>query len=222
VKRLLASDKPHLVFATSRSAERVQSIPSRAVPIVCNTSSLTSIDEMVRRVAAESLAQQLPLSGVVFAGGTTLNKLFLRTSDEDINEMMENNLLVPLRVVRSVLKHSKMVTNRQGCFVALSSVVGEQGNAGQTAYCASKAALDGSFRALAKEYGNRNIRFNLVAPGLIESTMAAELNADQQETWKAAASLRRLGTPDEVAQVVVSVLDMTFVTGQTIRVCGGL
>jgi 3-oxoacyl-[acyl-carrier protein] reductase len=114
-----------------------------------------------------------------------------------------------------------MMKQRSGVIISTSSVVGLYGNPGQANYSAAKAGLIGFTKSLAKELGSRNIRVNAVAPGFIQTDMTKDLpNIDD---YMKMISLRRMGTAEDVAQVVKFLaLDTTYVTGQVIEVDGGL
>ncbi|MGK0383457.1 MAG: 3-oxoacyl-[acyl-carrier protein] reductase, partial [Bacteroidia bacterium] len=111
-----------------------------------------------------------------------------------------------------------------GSIINISSVVGVQGNAGQSNYAASKAGIIGFSKSIAKELGSRNIRCNAIAPGFIETEMTEALDEKVVEEWRKSIPLKRGGTPQDVANAAVFLAsDMSiYVTGQTISVCGGM
>ncbi len=106
----------------------------------------------------------------------------------------------------------------------MSSVVGVTGNAGQANYSASKAGMIGFTKSIAKELGSRNVRCNAVAPGFIETEMTEALDENIRKGWTDTIPLKRGGTPEDVAQACLFLAsDMsTYITGQTISVCGGM
>ena len=119
---------------------------------------------------------------------------------------------------------SRLILNRKGSIINMSSVVGVKGNAGQSNYAASKAGMIGFTKSIALELGSRNIRCNAIAPGFIETEMTAKLNEDVVKGWRDAIPLKRGGTPEDVANVCVFLgSDMSaYVTGQVLNVCGGM
>jgi 3-oxoacyl-[acyl-carrier protein] reductase len=117
-----------------------------------------------------------------------------------------------------------MLKAKSGSIINMSSVVGVSGNAGQSNYAASKAGLIGFSKSIAQELGSRNIRCNAIAPGFIETEMTEVLDPKVVEQWRSTIPLKRGGTPQDVANATVFLgSDMsTYITGQTIHVCGGM
>jgi 3-oxoacyl-[acyl-carrier protein] reductase len=117
-----------------------------------------------------------------------------------------------------------MMRARRGRIVLLSSVVGEMGNVGQTAYAATKAALLGVTRSLAREYASRNITVNAITPGFIETDMTAALGEEMRAELLRAIPLGRIGAAQDVAAGVVFLCsdEAGYITGQTLRINGGM
>jgi 3-oxoacyl-[acyl-carrier protein] reductase len=114
--------------------------------------------------------------------------------------------------------------NKAGSIINISSIVGLTGNAGQSNYAASKAGMIGFTKSVAKELGSRNVRCNAIAPGFIETEMTDALDATVKQQWIDTIPLKRGGTTDDVANCCLFLAsDMsTYITGQTINVCGGM
>jgi 3-oxoacyl-[acyl-carrier protein] reductase len=154
--------------------------------------------------------------------GLTRDGLALRMKDEDWQVVIRVNLEAAFRLSRAALK--RMMRQRFGRIVGISSVVGITGNAGQANYAASKAGLIGMSKALAIEVASRGITVNCVAPGFIASAMTDRLNEKQREGILGTIPLGRLGTGAEVAAAVVYLAseEAAYVTGQTLHVNGGM
>jgi 3-oxoacyl-[acyl-carrier protein] reductase len=162
------------------------------------------------------------LDVLVANAGISIDGLLLRLKDEDLERIWNVNLRGALACARAAIK--TMMRAKSGRVVFLSSVVGEMGNAGQTAYAATKAALLGVTRSLAREYASRSITVNAVSPGYIETDMTRSLTDDQQKAMLSAVPLARAGSPREVAACIAFLAsnEAAYVTGQTLRVNGGM
>ncbi|MDD5476274.1 MAG: 3-oxoacyl-ACP reductase FabG, partial [Syntrophales bacterium] len=178
--------------------------------------------EAVREVVAKIADEQSHVDILVNNAGVTLNSLFVRTSDNEWDSLMNVNLRGTFNCCRAVLRG--MIRQRWGRIVNMTSIVAEAGNAGQACYGASKAGITGLTRSLAREVGSRNICVNAVAPGLITTDMTASIDGTGRERVLEMIPLGRLGIPEDVAGVVGFLVspDADYVTGQVISVNGGL
>ena len=146
----------------------------------------------------------------------------MRMKEEDFKQVIDTNLVGTFNVTKNVISY--MMKARNGRIINISSVVGISGNAGQTNYAASKAGIIGFTKSLAKEVASRNITINAVAPGFIETQMTAVLKEDIKEEIAKKIPLKRMGTPQDVANVVkfLASSDSSYITGQVIHIDGGM
>lgn len=154
--------------------------------------------------------------------GITRDNLLLRMTEADWDLVIKVNLKSVFSMTRAIQK--QMLKQRSGSIINMSSVVGLNGNAGQSNYSASKAGLIGFTKSIAQELGSRNIRCNAIAPGFIETEMTARLPLEVREAWIKEIPLRRGGKPEDVGHIALFLAsDLSdYVTGQVISVCGGL
>ena len=154
--------------------------------------------------------------------GLTRDGLLMRLKDDDWDAVLDANLRGAFVTCRAATRG--MMKRRWGRIINVASVVGLIGNKGQANYAASKAGLIGLTKSIAKELASRNILANVIAPGFIETDMTAAMTADARAAMSAGIPLERLGTPDDIAgMVVVLASDLaSYVTGQTFVVDGGL
>tara|TARA_B110000037_G_scaffold219128_1_gene283600 strand:+ start:1495 stop:2241 length:747 start_codon:yes stop_codon:yes gene_type:complete len=159
---------------------------------------------------------------VVNNAGITDDTLLMRMSEDQWDRVMNVNLKSCFNLTKSVLR--TMLKARSGSIINISSVVGVQGNAGQANYAASKAGILGFTKSVALELGSRNIRCNAIAPGFIETEMTGKLDEATVQGWRDAIPLKRGGSPEDVANACIFLAsDMSsYVTGQTLNVCGGM
>src|SRR6195952_2291745 len=157
-----------------------------------------------------------PVEVVVANAGITRDTLLLRMSEEDFTDVIDTNLSGAFRVVKRASKG--MIKARFGRIILVSSVVGLLGSAGQVNYSASKSGLIGLARSITRELGSRGITANVVAPGLIETDMTAELPPEQLAEYKKSIPVGRFATPLEVAKVVAWVAgdDAAYISGAVI------
>lgn len=154
--------------------------------------------------------------------GQSVDSLLLRLKPEALEAMLAVNLKSAFYLCGAVAK--PMIKAKSGSIVLISSIVGLSGNAGQSAYAASKAGLLALSKSLAKELGSRNIRVNAVAPGFIETAMTAALPDAAKQHLLGSTALGRLGKPEDVSGVVTFLCSEAarYVTGQTVVVDGGI
>lgn len=158
---------------------------------------------------------------LVNCAGITKDNLMLRMSESDFDAVIAVNLKGTFNFTKAASR--VMMKNRYGKIVNISSIVGRAGNAGQVNYSASKAGVLGITKSVAKELGSRNIMVNAVAPGFIMTPMTANLPQEAKDAFVNQISLKRIGQPEDVANVVYFLCspDSDYVSGQVINVCGG-
>ena len=154
--------------------------------------------------------------------GITKDGLILRMTEEQWDAVITTNLKSAFNFTRAAVP--VMAKQRAGSIINMSSVVGENGNAGQCNYAASKAGLIGFSKSIAKEMGPRGIRCNCIAPGFIVTDMTSAIPEEMRTEWAKNIPLRRAGTPEDVAGVAVFLAsDMAaYVSGQVINCCGAM
>lgn len=162
------------------------------------------------------------LDGLVNCAGIMHDAAVAMTRLDDLHAMLNVNTVAAYQ--HAQLASRIMSRQKAGSIVNLCSVVGEQGSAGQSAYAASKAAVSGMTKSLAKELGPLNIRVNGVAPGFIDTAMTEGYTDEQRMRVLASIPLGRFGRPNDVAGMIVLLLsdNLSYITGQVIGIDGGM
>ncbi|CAI27844.1 3-oxoacyl-[acyl-carrier protein] reductase [Ehrlichia ruminantium str. Gardel] len=162
------------------------------------------------------------IDGIICNAGITLDKLLLRTSDEDWNKVINTNLTTTFKLNRSACR--AMLKNGYGRIINISSIVALTGNPGQASYAASKAGMIAMSKSIAKEFATKNITVNCIAPGFISTPMTDVLSEEQRANIMQHIPMQRMGTPEEIASVVLFLASdaSKYITGQTIHVNGGM
>jgi 3-oxoacyl-[acyl-carrier protein] reductase len=184
----------------------------------CDLSNTSDVKALVPSV--ESACGRVDI--LVNNAGITRDGLLLRMSDEAWHDVMKVNLEAPFQLMKAVSKG--MMREKWGRIINISSIVGAIGNPGQTNYAASKSAMFGLSKSLARELASRNVTVNCVAPGFIESPMTEQIPRAHKEHLEKNIPLCRVGTPEEVAAAVVFLAsrEASYITGQILHVNGGL
>ncbi|QNL42806.1 3-oxoacyl-[acyl-carrier-protein] reductase [Streptococcus sp. NSJ-72] len=188
----------------------------QVIPISGDVSDSTDAKRMVEE-AIEKLGS---VDILVNNAGITKDKLMLKLTEEDFEQVLKVNLVGAFNMTQAVLK--PMTKARQGAIINVSSVVGLIGNVGQANYAASKAGLIGFTKSVAREVAARNVRVNAIAPGMIESDMTDVLSDKVKETTLAQIPMKRFGNTSEVAEVATFLARQEYLTGQVIAIDGGL
>jgi 3-oxoacyl-[acyl-carrier protein] reductase len=178
--------------------------------------------ESTEKAIAELAKRLGRLDILVASAGIAIDGLLLRLKEEDFDRILAVNVKGSVASARAAVK--VMMRAKTGRIIFLSSVVGEMGNAGQTAYAASKAALLGVTKSLAREFASRSVTVNAITPGFIDTDMTGSLTEEQKSSIASAIPLGRTGKPEEIAAAIVYLAsdEAGYVTGQTLRVNGGM
>lgn len=178
--------------------------------------------DATEKAIAEVAKRLGKLDILVASAGISIDALLLRMKEDDLDRTFAVNVKGALASARAGIK--SMLRAKTGRIIFLSSVVGEMGNAGQTAYAASKAALLGITRSLAREYASRNITVNAITPGFVDTDMTRALGESAHTALAAQIPLGRVGTAAEIGAAVVYLAsdEAAYVTGHALRVNGGM
>jgi 3-oxoacyl-[acyl-carrier protein] reductase len=223
IAAMLAASGAHVVAAArddhaAATAAEISSAGHSAEAVALDVTDAASIDAVVAGV----LARRGRIDILVSNAGIARDQLMLRMKRDDWDQVVATNLTAAFTLAQAVIK--PMVKQRAGRIIAISSVVGQTGNAGQANYAASKAGLIGFSKALARELASRSITVNVVAPGLIETDMTRAITDKAQGDWAAQIPLGRLGTTADVAAAVCFLAsdEASYITGQVLAVNGGM
>ena len=190
----------------------------KAIGYQSNAGDFNEAQDLVEKIVAE-FGQ---IDVLINNAGITRDGLLMRMSEQDWDDIIAINLKSVFNMTKASLR--TFLKQRKGSIINMSSIVGLQGNAGQSNYAASKAGIIGFSKSMAKEIGSRNIRCNVIAPGFIETEMTGALDEEVVKKWVENIPLKRAGTTQDIANTCVYLAsDMSaYVTGQVISVCGGM
>ncbi len=214
-----------VAFTDLKRDENMESLEQalEAMGVKCKGYSSDASDFGAADATAEAVFSDFGrIDVLVNNAGITRDTLLMRMEEEMWDLVIKVNLKSVFNFTKAVQKY--MLKARTGSIINMSSVVGVNGNAGQSNYAASKAGIIGFTKSVAKELGSRNIRCNAIAPGFIITDMTDKLSDDVKDQWVKTIPLRRGGVPEDVANVCLFLgSDLSsYVTGQTISVCGGM
>lgn len=212
-----------VIYAGNDSAaeKTVEDCAALGVKAQCFKADVSDF-EAVKQLITNAAAAFGSVDGLVNNAGVTADKLLLRMTESDFDRVVSVNLKGAFNMIKHVTP--LMIKARYGRIVNMSSVVGLMGNAGQINYAASKAALVGLTKSVAKELASRNVTCNAVAPGFIDTDMTAALTEQQQQAIKSNIPLGRMGQAADVARLTAFLLSdaAAYITGEVIKVDGGL
>ena len=201
-----------------KAKEELSQYGTKVEQYFCDVSDFEASQKVVEKVIEE-------FGGIDFLinnAGITRDKLILNMDEKDFDAVIGVNLKGTFNMIKHTYKH--FMKKRFGRIVSTSSIVGLNGNAGQANYSASKSGIIGLTKSVAKELAGRGVTANAVAPGYIGTDMTNVLSDKVKDAMKAQIPAKRIGTPDDVANVVAFLCsdEAAYVTGEVIRVDGGL
>ena len=214
------SDEGFYVIGTSRSKFDLETALGTKD---CSHIKLDVTDRDTIKEVYKQLKNENNLPGTLINNaGITKDQLFLRMKDEDWDDVINTNLSSVFNITKVFIK--PMLKEKEGRIINISSVAGLMGNPGQVNYSASKAAIGGFTKSLAKELASRNITVNSIAPGFISSDMTDALNDDQKVEILKQIPVQKFGDPKNIADLAIFLASEKgqYITGQTISVDGGL
>ncbi len=200
------------------TAQEVQTLGRKALAVKVDVARLDDVEKMVEAI----LAQFGRVDILVNNAGIARDKLILRMTEEDWDAVLNINLKGTFNCTKAVVRH--MSKQKSGKIVNIASVVGEMGNAGQGNYAASKAGVIGFTKTIAREFAQRGINVNAIAPGYIETPMTDSLPEKVKEELRRMIPMDRLGKPEDVAETVLFLVSdsSNYITGQVLNVNGGI
>lgn len=223
--RLFAQNGYSVVFLANRSMEKAEALVAelrdKGFDVACFKCDVSD-PQQVANVAADILRIYHRIDSLVNCAGISWIGLFTDMTEAEWDDLFAVNVRSVFSVTRAILPG--MISERQGSIVNVSSMWGEVGASCEVAYSATKAAIIGMTKALAKEVGPSGVRVNCVTPGVIDTDMNAQLNDDDRAALSDETPLGRIGRPEEVARTILYLCSegASFITGQILGVSGGL
>lgn len=226
ISHLFASQGASVIIFGTNNEKGLQAIAAINEAVQREAAYFYQVDvantEAVNQVIEQILQKYGQVDILVNNAGITRDQLLMKMSEEDWDRVLDVNVKSCYNTCKALVR--TMMKKRKGKIVNISSVVGLIGNAGQTNYAASKAAVIGFSKALAKELASRNILVNCIAPGYIETEMTAILTEEQRQGILATVPLGRMGSPEDIANMALFLAskDADYITGQVFTVDGGM
>ena len=210
------------IIATGTNQDKLNIIKEKFSRVITKKFDILEHNSIEKFVDECSDIFQNKIDVLINNAGVTNDNLTIRMKLNEWNRVINLNLTSTFLISKHVIK--KMLKNKNGKIINVTSVVGHTGNIGQANYAASKAGLIGMSKSLALEYGKKNIKINCISPGFIKSEMTEKINDNFKQTLLDKISLERFGTPEDVANAALFLSSdlSNYITGETIHVNGGM
>ena len=210
------------IIATGSNQEKLNKIKDKYKNIIVKRMDISDHSKIESFIEECNELFQNKIDILINNAGITRDNLTIRMKDEEWNDVINLNLTSTFMLSKNAIK--KMLKNKNGKIINISSVVGHTGNVGQSNYAASKAGMIGMSKSLAQEYGKKNIKINCISPGYIKSEMTDKISEDFKKNLEKKISLERFGMPIDIANVVLFLCShlSDYITGETLHVNGGM
>ena len=210
------------IIASGTNQEKLDKIKSNYNNVITKKFDLSDHSSIERFIEECNEIFENKIDVLINNAGITNDNLTIRMKDEEWNKVISINLSSSFLLSKYAIK--KMLKNKNGKIINITSVVGHTGNIGQANYAASKAGLIGMSKSLALEYGKKNIKINCISPGFIKSEMTDKISDSFKQLLQDKIPLDRFGDPSDVANAVLFLSSSLsdYITGETIHVNGGM
>ena len=210
------------LIATGTNQNKLSQLKEKYPKIIIKQFDISKHDEIEKFIESCNNDFNNKIDILINNAGITQDNLSIRMKTEEWNKVIDLNLTSSFLLTKYSIK--KMIKNKQGKIINITSIVGHTGNIGQSNYAASKAGLIGMSKSLALEYGKKNIKVNCISPGFIKSEMTDKINENFKQSLQEKISLNRFGLPEDVANAVIFLSSnlADYITGETIHVNGGM
>ena len=209
------------ILATGTNIEKLNELKKQFPKINIFKFDISNLEKIEKFI--EDVSQKLNgLDIIINNAGITLDNLSLRMKEEEWQKVIDINLSSTFYICKFGIK--KMLKNKFGRIINITSIVGHTGNIGQSNYSASKAAIIAMSKSLALEYAKKNITINCVSPGFIKTNMTDKLNDEIKENLMSKIPMNRFGTGEDIANTIVYLSSdyASYITGETIHINGGM
>ena len=210
------------IIASGTNQEKLDKIKSNYNNVITKKFDLSDHSSIERFIEECNETFENKIDVLINNAGITKDNLTIRMKDEEWNKVISINLSSSFLLSKYAIK--KMLRNKNGKIINITSVVGHTGNIGQANYAASKAGLIGMSKSLSLEYGKKNIKINCISPGFIKSEMTDKISDSFKQLLQDKIPLDRFGDPSDVANAVLFLSSSLsdYITGETIHVNGGM